>query len=280
MKQFLLRLLRRMGIYHPLQSFYRSCIFYTQRFYLRLQFKSFAGSGYTCNVCGHSYLKFKEDEPAHENVHAIRKWNVIAGYGKNIICPYCMSHARERLVLQVLKEKMDITDWHVLHLSPEKNLYTFLAQRSRVTAADIQPGFYHHITKGVEKQDATQLTYPDNTFDLMIANHVLEHIPEDEQAMREFFRVLKPGARAILQVPYSDALDDIQEQMEINDPEMQSRLFGQKDHVRVYSCNGYMKRLTNAGFEVRFVPYEHLSQWYVYAIQAQEGFFEIQKPVI
>lgn len=280
MKPYLMRLLKRIGMYHPLQSFYRTCIFYVRLFFLRIRYKKYAGSGFICNVCGHSYTKFADSLPEPENAPVLEKHNVIAGYGKNIICPFCMSHARERLVLLVLKERMDVTNQRVLHLSPEKNIYQYLSQQSRVTAADLLPGFYKNIAPDIELQDATQLTYADATFDVVIANHVLEHIPEDEQAMHEIFRALKPGGRAILQVPYSDQLTEIQEQKDIHHPEMQSRLFGQKDHVRVYSRTGYIQRLENAGFEVKWLPYTQFQDWYVYAIQEQEGFFEIRKPII
>ncbi|HRN92530.1 MAG TPA: methyltransferase domain-containing protein [Ferruginibacter sp.] len=280
MKQYLMRLLRYIGVYHPLQSFYRSCIFYTKRFFLRQRFRAYAGSGFTCNVCGHAYSKFKDDEPSPENAEAISRHKVIAGYGKNIVCPYCMSHARERLVLLVLEAQSGLTGKQVLHLSPERNVYPYLSQRARVTAADIQPGFYQRTAKNVEQQDATRFTYPDDTFDLIIANHVLEHIPDDTQAMSEIFRVLKPGGSAILQVPYSDEIPATLEQKDINNPKEQSRLFGQKDHVRIYSRGGYISRLQAARFEVRFISYEELQAWYGYAIQEQEGFFDIRKPII
>jgi predicted SAM-dependent methyltransferase len=113
----------------------------------------------------------------------------------------------------------------------------------------------------------------------VIGNHILEHIPADQQAMKEIFRVLKPGGRAILQVPYSELRDSTIEEVTIKDPVKQSMLFGQKDHVRIYALSDYVHRLEQAGFEVEVLPYEALQKYYSLAIQPGEAFLKIQKPV-
>lgn len=279
MKKNIIKLLRKLKLYHPLQTFYRSCLFKIHRFFVRVQYKKYKGAGFLCNVCGSTYSKFKDDFPTAENHEAINANKVIAGYGRNIFCPFCLSNARERLVLLMLKEHADWTGKTVLHLSPEKNVFQFVTEHAQVTTADIQPGFYQHISADVEYQDANQLTYGDNSFQLVIGNHILEHIPDDVAALREIFRVLKPGGRAILQVPYSDQLVNTIEQPNIDDPVLQSRLYGQKDHVRIYARKNYMERLMSAGFEVRFISYEQLSSLLQYAIQENEGFFDIRKPI-
>ena len=72
--------------------------------------------------------------------------------------------------------------------------------------------------------------YNDNFFDALICNHVLEHIPRDFKAMKEMYRVLKPGGWAVINVPTNLQLAHTIEDPNINDPKKQLELFGQPDH--------------------------------------------------
>ena len=130
MNQFIKNILKGIGIYHPLQSSYRRIIFSIQNKKFRKQYQQFTGSGYTCNVCGAMYSRFVPDHPSEENKYAIETNHVIAGYGKNIFCPNCMSTARERLIIAFLKDGINISGKKILHLSPEKNIYQFLEEKA------------------------------------------------------------------------------------------------------------------------------------------------------
>ncbi len=279
MKEFCKHILKRIGIYHPIQSWFRETLFSIQRNKNRRQYQRYAGSGFTCNVCQANYIQFVPDWPSAENRSAIEKNNVIAGYGEQVYCPNCMSTARERLVLAILADQHSIQGKKILHLSPEKNVYQFISGKATVTTADLLPGFYKTIDGMVQKQDATKFSYASESFDYVIGNHILEHIPNDRQAMKEIFRVLVPGGQAILQVPFSQTNLYTIEEPGIHDPARQSALFGQKDHVRIYALADYVCRLKEAGFEVSVIPYEDLQVYYSYAIQEHECFFKIRKPV-
>ncbi len=276
MKETAKKILKWAGLYHPLQSAYRQILFFAEKNISRIQFSKYKGAGFTCNVCGRSYTKFKDDFPSAENAAVINFHEVIAGYGKNIICPCCLSNARERLVIQMLKE-MDISGKKILHVSPEKNVYNFIRHSAAVTTADITPGFYKSIDRNILRQDATHFSFPDQSFDLVISNHILEHIPEDEKAMKEIYRVLKKKGQAVLQVPYSAKNKLTIEDKNICDPVLQSELFGQNDHVRIYALDDYISRLKNAGFEVEIVTAEELARFKIFAIQESESFFQIKK---
>jgi SAM-dependent methyltransferase len=122
------------------------------------------------------------------------------------------------------------------------------------------------------------LPFLDQQFDLVIANHVLEHIPDDRKAMRELFRVLKNGGRAILQVPYSTTITSSIEDPAVTDPAERSKVFGQHDHVRIYALGDYVTRLSDTGFVVDVMSSRDLAIYHKHALQLDEVFFRIEKP--
>jgi len=117
--------------------------------------------------------------------------------------------------------------------------------------ADLFPG-------GVDvKMDICNIAYPDGSFDVVYCSHVLEHVPDDRRAMREFHRVLVPGGWAVLLVPITVA--ETIEDPSVSDPKERLRRFGQEDHVRCYGPD-YPDRLKSAGFRVdRVLPSDFLS---------------------
>jgi SAM-dependent methyltransferase len=270
MKENLKKLLKSIGIYHPLQSSYRNSLFFLQNLKYRITYKKYKGSGFVCNFCGAAYQKFVPEYPSLDIEQAINSNNVIAGYGENVFCPNCLSKNRERLLKDVMDHFLDLRNKKVLHFSPEKHLYQYLKTRANVTTIDILPGFYKTIDSSIVYGDATSLQFEDESFDLVIANHILEHIPEDLKAMKEMYRVLRNGGVAILQVPWSEILPATIEEPYIADPQRQARLYGQKDHVRIYSLNDYVARLSAAGFNTKVIPYESLEQFKIHAIQEKE----------
>lgn len=244
----------------------------------RIKFSKYKGTGFLCNVCGHSYEYFVDDLPSAENRSALEKNSVVAGYGKNIICPNCGSTARERLVLIMLNEHFAVFGKKVLHLSPEKYIYDFLKMKAaEVITADLHPGFYKHINAKTQEADLLKLPFGDEIFDLVVGNHILEHIPNDSKALSEIYRVIKRGGRAILQVPYSESNSSTLENPVINNAKEQSRLFGQKDHVRIYAFNNYVDRLRKAGFKVNVLRSSELELYAGHAIQEGEHFLMIYK---
>jgi SAM-dependent methyltransferase len=277
LKAYLKKLLKLVGAYHFLQSNYRQLLFTIKKIRYSINYAKFKGAGFECNCCGASYSRFVPDYPAAENANALKVNAVVAGYGDNILCPACLSTARERLIIALLNDQFKIVGKKILHFSPEKNIYRFIKKNNEVITADIQPLFYKNIDSNIKNEDATSLSYADNSFDAVIGNHIMEHIPNDIKAMTEIYRVLKPGGRAILQVPYSTLLAATIEAPEINNPQKQSALFGQKDHVRIYQLQNYLGRLQSCGFNVALIEYEDLAAFYKNAIQVNESFISILK---
>jgi SAM-dependent methyltransferase len=277
LKALVKNILKNPGLYYFLQGSYRQLLLKKKKIFCSIKYAKWKGSGFTCNCCGESYSKFVPDYPSAENKNAIAVNHVIAGYGTNILCPACLSTARERLIMALFKNEFTLTGKYILHLSPEKILYEYLKINNTVITADIEPLLYKNIDAHIKQQDATRLSYSNDSFDVVIGNHIMEHIPEDTKAIAEIYRILKPGGRAILQVPYSTAIPDTIEAPDMQDPKKQAALFGQKDHVRIYQLQDYINRIQQAGFKVRVIGYDDLAAYYKNAIQEKESFLSILK---
>jgi SAM-dependent methyltransferase len=100
------------------------------------------------------------------------------------------------------------------------------------------------------RMDLAAIACPDGAFDVALCSHVLEHVADDRQALRELFRVLKPGGWSILQSPVDLNRETTFEDARVVSPADRARLFGQEDHVRLYGRD-YAQRLEAAGFVVK-----------------------------
>lgn len=196
------------------------------------------------------------DDPfldAGRDLPALSKWNVIgAGRRKGVVCSNCKSTDRERLVHLFLQEwlkRRENNSIRVLHVAPEKNLGMFLRlhpKTVRYLAIDLDPSLAEH------QMDLRAMSFAPHSFDLVVCNHVLEHIPEDHVAMREIHRVLAPDGMAILQVPITrDRAKSVEGKADT--PADRERLFGQSDHVRIYAEDDFAERLGLARLDIIFL---------------------------
>lgn len=178
------------------------------------------------------------------------------GYGEhqreNALSPGTNSLERHRLLWLYLKEETDFftTPNKVLHIAPEQCFYGRFRKMKNLdyTTADLNSPL---ADISLDVQD---MKLPDNTYDVVFCNHVLEHVPDDHNAMTEILRVLKPGGMAIIQVPLNPDWEKTREDPTITDPKERHRLFGQYDHVRMYGQD-YPERLKAAGFAVEEIDY-------------------------
>lgn len=198
---------------------------------LRVSSIFYVGKKHECPCCGHTSRQFAS-----------------YGYNKreNVLCRWCLSLERHRGLRLYFYEKTDLfkRDIKMLHIAPEDQLQKIFKEAPNIDylSADLD------MPTAMVKMDITDIQMPDNTFDVIVCNHVLEHIPDDHKAMSELYRVLKPNGWAILQTPMRNEPTTL-EDLSITDPKELERIYGQNDHVRTYGMDK-KDRLEKAGFEV------------------------------
>jgi predicted SAM-dependent methyltransferase len=103
--------------------------------------------------------------------------------------------------------------------------------------------------------DVQQIPLESNSVDVIICNHLLEHVEDDRLAMRELHRILRPGGWGIMLVPEDRSRATTFEDDTITDAEERTRIFGQYDHRRIYGRD-YDERLRDVGFRVERITFE------------------------
>ncbi len=203
----------------------------------------YSGNKYTDPINGKSYRKF-----------------LPYGYEKqreNVLAPGTLSLERHRLLWLYLKNNSDFfkTSKKVLHVAPEQCFYKLFRKLKTLdyTTTDL------FSPLADVKADICNLPFEAHQYDVVFCNHVLEHITDDTKAMKELYRVLKPGGWGIFQVPQNVNTTTTYEDFSITDPKERQKHFGQYDHVRVYGLD-YFKRLESVGFKVQQIHVkEHFS---------------------
>jgi len=209
-----------------------------------------SGRKHLCYICGRTLRRFRPYGNGSQSVSAFtRELQVIGSDVENFSCPLCGCHDRERhLVMYFDRLSLwgKVKGGDVLRFAPERH-FSARIERQRPTTyikADLFPS-----SPDIQQIDATRIPFGDEHFDVIICNHVLEHIPDDRKVLSELFRVLRPGGFAVLQTPYSSLLENSFCDSSVNSDELRARFYGQEDHVRVYGRDLF-RRIQEAGFEL------------------------------
>lgn len=191
------------------------------------------GNTVTCPCCGRSFRRF------------------INYVGPNLMCPHCGSFERQRvLVLYLSREGILARPLKVLHVGPEECMQRWLQHEPAVDYSSVDLD----SPLAQDRMDVTALEYADDSFDLVLCSHVLEHVVDDRQAMNELARVTKPNGLAIVQIPVDRHRLATVEDAAIDDPHARRERFGQEDHVRLYGRD-VRQRLESAGLAVTVEDY-------------------------
>ncbi len=188
---------------------------------------------------------------------------------ENVLSPSTLSLERHRLLWLYLQQETNFftESLKVLHFAPEQAFHKRFKKLKNITytTTDLNSPLAQ------VKADICNLPFDDNSYDVILCNHVLEHIPDDTKAMQELYRVLKPEGWGIFQIPQDLNRDMTFEDDSITDKKERARIFGQYDHVRIYGRD-YFEKLRSIGFKVEEVDYtSKLSQEEVEKFRLAKG---------
>lgn len=198
------------------------------------------GDSVECPCCGGRFRRF------------LRAYSVNGPSRPNAGCPGCGSGERHRLLWLYFQDKLRVgaSPLRLLHFAPEgffQDHFTSLPNVEYVSADLDSPLAMANV-------DITDLPFDDESFDLILCSHVLEHIPDDRRAMSELFRVLRPGGKALLMCPIDWNRGQTFEDPSLTSAHERELAFGQDDHVRIYGRD-FADRLAEAGFGVEVDGY-------------------------
>lgn len=204
----------------------KQILFNYEQGFRKAVFIFYRGRNYQCPICQKKLRAFIQLKTADK------------------LCPNCGSLDRHRRLWTLLQPLLQ-NGIKVLDFSPPRCLYKKLKSLSQIeyTSTDFADEF-----PAEKKLDITQLDLTNESYDLIICYHVLEHVEKDVQAMHELFRVLKPNGFCFIQTPFKEG--NSYENFSIKDPIERKKHFGQEDHVRIYSIEDLTQRLQSVGFLV------------------------------
>jgi Methyltransferase domain len=187
------------------------------------------GNRYEDPICGRSFWRFAPGPRERPQAY----------------CPACRSAERHRVLYLFLHRRTDVfkRPMRVLHVAPEAGIQERLREVPAIdyVSTDLDPA------AAMVAADLTDLPFEDESFDLVICNHVLEHIPDDVAAMRELRRVLDRRGFAVMQHPIDAGRAETFEDWSVIEPAAREEAFFQNDHVRIYGRD-FADRLSEAGF--------------------------------
>ncbi|MEL1244160.1 class I SAM-dependent methyltransferase [Flavobacterium sp. DGU11] len=211
----------------------------------------YSGNRHQCNICSKKLSKF------------------ITVHKHDLLCPRCGSLARDRRLWKLLNDDFVNSGINVLDFSPSRSLARNMKKIKDIeyVCSDLSGNFIAD-----HQYDITDLDITAEYFDLIICYHILEHIENDKKAMEELYRIMKPGAKGLIQTPFKDG--DIYEDSAITSAMDREVHFGQDDHVRIYSVSGLKQRLEDRGFIAEARQFEKD----IYNGLLEETVFTITKP--
>lgn len=221
---------------------------------------SYSGRIFYCPCCEESHPfnplpKFYNDKLLrYGHIHSTHVYETL---NKDFYsCSNCGASDRDRLYAMYIKEILRNNEKiiNMLDIAPSKSLTSFIKKFPKIKykTADL------YMEKVNDNIDITNMPYADESFDVIICSHVLEHIENDIKALKELYRILNKNGWGILMVPINLHLEKDYENPSAKTPEERWKHFGQNDHVRIYSKQGFIKKVLAANFKIQQLDSKHL----------------------
>jgi len=197
----------------------------------------YLGDKFYCNCCNKTFRKF------------LKKGNKIR---LNAQCPFCFSLERTRVLNLYICNELNIYNQQnikILHFAPEIALYRKLNKIKNIeyVDADINPSYARNVI------DITKIPFAENYFDYIICSHVLGHVQNEQLAIKELTRVLKPNGLALIMTLISDNQLTYEDDKVVL-PQAKLNIYGEADLCRLHGKD-FAKRLSLNGFIVNAIDY-------------------------
>lgn len=215
-----------------------------------------------CNMCNKKVIY----EPASnyfqtkQKQHGFPYWNAVfeSISRENRTCPECKAMDRERMIalfLDMLEPEAG-EKLKVLQIAPSFAMNNWLKEKDYVTyeTTDL---FMPDVTFQSDIQNMTMVE--DETYDIILCSHILEHVENDRKAMRELKRILKEAGVCIFLVPLVIGLTKTDEEFGLSESENWKR-FGQDDYARLYAKEDFLDRLTDEGYLVHILGADYFGE--------------------
>lgn len=251
----------KLGLHDMNNYYYNSCLKddLTEEFFkgiivsiyrtVNLYLKEYENNIRKCSVCNENIfylpinLEYQEMKKKYNRV----KFNAETLNENEYICPVCGSLDRDRLIIAFLTQSklLNSVDVSILQFAPSIPIEEHLLinyPNLRYSSADL---YMKGVTYQIDIQDMHMIS--DNSYNIWICSHVLEHVADDKKALKELYRILKKNGIGLLLVPLDLNQQYTDEEIGCSEDENWRR-FGQGDHVRQYAKNDFIKRITESGF--------------------------------
>lgn len=227
-----------------------------KRFVKRVVSLVYLGNKLECPCCNLSFRRMKPYE-----ARFFMKGGLVDCYTENAICPNCGSDIRHRFTVAFLRNNSGLLHENIklLYFAPEEGVFRFLKKQRNISCVncDIEPDNYSKY--GAVRVDITDIQFADDSFDAVIAIHVLEHIENDAAAIKQLYRVIKPGGWALIAVPISGEIT-------YEDKSLDSRgrmnAYGIAEHFRINGLD-FKNKLSENGFHVETYTVENIPGNYI-----------------
>ena len=194
-----------------------------------------------CPCCGRRFDAFREGYWANSRDVDTRRYKT---QKQDVVCPECWSLPRHRILAMWMNEHKDmLAGKRILYFAPVKpgNLW-FDRNGIKATTADL-------YNEADLKLDVQNIDQPDKSWDVIICNHVLEHVDDHKKAIKEMKRIMSDDGIMILSFPVDDRYDTVYEDPSKTTDKQRIRAFGQNDHKRIFGRDS-MEMLSRSGFKV------------------------------
>ncbi len=161
------------------------------------------------------------------------------------VCPFCRSLPRHRMICAWLDTQVSsMKNKKVLIFAPEYSVLLYLNRKNLIcVTADL-------FAKDVDLViDIQAIDLPNNSYDYILCNHVLQHVPNDQVALKELKRILNVGGKIEITVCQDFSLGSTIFSKDIISKEDKMKIYGQPDYCRLYGGD-FEQIMQKSGFKV------------------------------